>query len=778
MWFPPYNLKFNEDVSVAWNGNDFIGRGEKIYTYTNTERTGNLSFTLLIDHPSIVDYWDRSGLDAGNSGGVDNINNEENTLLRFFAGCSVLKASPQTYQERVAKPKDPSVVSGKTINDKEKPKNEDELPLNGTPNSDANVQYDKAIVCVIYYPNNYSGKDDRSGIVNAVDYLMNGVGTQKYVDDQKNAVDFPVSKQWKPTINGAASSMVRGYEVTSRNSGISVVTEKLQENYNAIKATYADTATKERKAQYLTQANGTSKITVKYGNGGTEYTLAKQIGSNALSLGAAVSPNIDKEPYEWYRRRWYYRVDKDTENQALMSPMSYLDKNSYGLNGKSAYKDIINYKEIMNSFGIDDSNKMELVSFTDMYVALEDSSYINDMLNGCYDNTNVSKIRDIKDNKDKYKIVDVKFYGHASSQGNNPSQAVNEARNDSLAYNRAMTLKKWLESKNFVDSSSATIGMINGVEQGGNKIDVDNEITKMWRSASVVIKYTKADVENAQEVNDKEMEVVELESGAEGLSNKVNTVSQIPEKVSMEGDAIYTADLLNKSARNLLDNNKNKTLEQLRRSSEEVTNGSVTERREGDVNEEEILNKTVHRYDNEGEYFKLLEKNEPFLHHLITEKVKYFDPAFHSISPEGFNARLTFLHQCTRQGSTVGASDINRGNTYNLAFGRPPVCVLRIGDFYYTKIIITSLNITYDQPQWDLNPEGIGVMPMFADIGIRFSFIGGSDLSGPIARLQNAVSFNYYANASVYDDRAERVRYDNKGNETNFKPFVYPDTER
>ena len=95
MWFPPYNLKFSEDVSVDWNGNQFIGRGEKVYTYSNTERRGNLSFTLLIDHPSLVDYWSRKNgdgieLDSVNDGGVDNKNNEENTLLRFFAGCDVL----------------------------------------------------------------------------------------------------------------------------------------------------------------------------------------------------------------------------------------------------------------------------------------------------------------------------------------------------------------------------------------------------------------------------------------------------------------------------------------------------------------------------------------------------------------------------------------------------------------------------------------------------------------------------------------------------------------
>ena len=33
MWFPPYNLKFSEQVSAQWNDNNFIGRGEPIKSY-------------------------------------------------------------------------------------------------------------------------------------------------------------------------------------------------------------------------------------------------------------------------------------------------------------------------------------------------------------------------------------------------------------------------------------------------------------------------------------------------------------------------------------------------------------------------------------------------------------------------------------------------------------------------------------------------------------------------------------------------------------------------
>ena len=102
---------------------------------------------------------------------------------------------------------------------------------------------------------------------------------------------------------------------------------------------------------------------------------------------------------------------------------------------------------------------------------------------------------------------------------------------------------------------------------------------------------------------------------------------------------------------------------------------------------------------------------------------------------------------------------------------------MRLGDFYYTKIVINNISIQYETPQWDLKPEGIGVMPMFAKVSLNFVFLGRSDLAGPISRLQNAVSFNYYANTSVYDNRAEMVQYDPDGNghEVKFKPYSYPD---
>lgn len=175
----------------------------------------------------------------------------------------------------------------------------------------------------------------------------------------------------------------------------------------------------------------------------------------------------------------------------------------------------------------------------------------------------------------------------------------------------------------------------------------------------------------------------------------------------------------------------------------------------------EILKKLVYT---ECDFFNYLEVNQPLAYQTISERIKYFHPAYHSMTPQGFNSRLTFLHQCLRQGDSIGRDGID--NWKNLAFGRPPVCILRIGDFYHTRIIIESMSLSYDKMTWDLNPEGIGVQPMFIDVSLEIKIIGGSSMTAPINRLQNALSFNYYANTEMYDGRADSVVFKDLGNDS------------
>jgi len=81
MWFPPYDLKVSEQNAARWEENSFLGRPEPIYTYQNTARSGQVSFKVVVDHPSILNLLVREHF-----GGMSD-EESENYINAFFAGC-------------------------------------------------------------------------------------------------------------------------------------------------------------------------------------------------------------------------------------------------------------------------------------------------------------------------------------------------------------------------------------------------------------------------------------------------------------------------------------------------------------------------------------------------------------------------------------------------------------------------------------------------------------------------------------------------------------------
>lgn len=440
-----------------------------------------------------------------------------------------------------------------------------------------------------------------------------------------------------------------------------------------------------------------------------------------------VTSNGKNTPKYDYEHSWGYRVDT-TDNlfdERLLKLEgqynNYTDGVSSGLNASG-------YTNSQAKIFLKDlwQKNNPIFSFAEIVAALKhdykDSKALKDVINE-------EHVKDIQ-KYIEYGISKIRVQGSASIQGNYDEGVVlnkgkdkdKDYQNDQLSKHRAETIQTWL--KNNISQKDIDFEKIEIIPRGTSQIggSIGKIDMKVQRCAVVEIEYDETISINAREGLTKYGSI----SGTSGTSG--NTV-QLNNRDGNVDNQINPKD-------NILP--------------EITVNGT---------NKFHSI-----RYDNEANFFKTLKVTDPFLHHRIVDKIKYFDPAFHSITPEGFAARLTFLQQCTRQGNTIGASDVTRQNATNLAFGRPPVCILRIGDFYYTKIIIESINITYENGngiQWDLNQEGIGVMPMYAKIEINFKFIGGSDLEGPISRLQNALSFNYYANTRVYDNRSDKVEYEN-----------------
>lgn len=639
MWFPPYDLKFNESVNVDWNSNSFIGRGEKVYTYTNTDRTATLDFTVLIDHPAIINEVRSMTAKTGNTKEAIGFDQD---ILRFFAGCG---------------PLDNGKIKNVSAEDEKKTTKAD----SNEPEETLNQEKTKKLKFYVFFPNNYSGN---------------------YNDGEEYS-----KAEWQK--EGRADGDWAQYLLMGRNIGIP-----------------------KNGGDYCGYEMGGSAISNLGEGTDNEYITTAEQTKN-WEVFSEYSGN-DKE-----KRRYYYRVDFDLR-QKLFNYDNYFDKNCFGLNIDAAevnkfYPDAdCSFIEFMLAlFYHRVKENYEKPSKYYRYAG-ENYKYLYDKLLSLYGDDNIV-------NEIIVTVDEILSSGEVKQINPVGGATIQDKKNSSiLAYRRSRCLGTYVKSMlNFdgeIDYSN-----LDDVEDLPNDKTVNSETAKAQRYASVEIVFGSPENKDANEVLDKGNNVVtEVKTGNTDNSTADNT----------GGTQIVTI----------------------------ITTTGKT------------------RYETEAEYFDKLEMKDPLIFKKLTSKYKYFDPAFHSLSPEGFNARLTFLHQCTRQGHTVSTADQNFAKTAgNLSFGRSPVCVLRIGDFFYSKVLITSMNISYENGngmQWDLNPEGAGVQPMYAHISLSLVILGGQTLDGPADRLQNAQTFNYYANTGVYDNRADRITIDSNGNLTYNDIFV------
>lgn len=670
MWFPPYDISFSENVSAKWNQNDFIGRGEAVYSYANTVRSGTLSFLMVIDHPSVVDYalWG----DSSNNGDDDV---HDTDLLRFFAGCDdtvVLNAAR------------PTPLTDEYLENIEPVPEYEEKTKN--PNNSPAQNVSEEFNFKVYFPNNYTGVWDLNYYgVSPIDYLLHGEGSNfKMNGDGVKNIGNLESNLGSEVFN---LDKRNGYEMG--DTGISEGSQNYFYTDNVLyKFSQNLKGNYENGKQCYYREDGCRKRP-----GAGSYTI------NEKSVSGDGNANTCYEFDMVNDKMKYFDNLKNT-------PLS----NTWGqaFTNASDYRDTKSTK--LNRCG--DDNFMPFFSvgcvLTGENDVLESELSGNVVSEGIKEK--IKKFKELYDNKffEGYKVR-ITVSGCASKDGHAKDSKVRNNRNIYLAYARAYVIRKWLEDNYIKPDGDRIVYNENNCEyleqDSDNKTgDVNSEGSKKTRYASVKIEL-------------------------------------FPEKETQEPTEQATTE----------------TIKEIK-DYDFVSVGKDT--RAVNRTDTEKVNKV--RYDQEYHFFKKLKRENPIVFDRLVDKLKYFDPAFHSMTPEGFNARLTFLHQCTRQGDTTTASDTNASSANNLAFGRPPFCVLRLGDFYRQMIVINSVQIDYsvsDGITWDLNQEGAGVQPLLCRVTLAFNFIGGGDMAGPVRRLQNAMSFNYYANASLYDNRADRPFY-------------------
>ncbi|MDB4326177.1 hypothetical protein N9966_00010 [bacterium] len=692
MWFPPYDITFTDNTTSNWNSEVFIGRAEPIYTYNHTERKGTLSWSIITDHPSVLNKLkDR----------------KEQELLQFFAGCgldiSEFFETTETEiietpieQEEIIIPDIEVVITPEIIPDPRKAK---EPPVKELSFYFRNARTDGAC----------KGRKCKGAVGRTIQDEIDvkyDTGTQNSISKTKKGDYLMLNEEWLEKIDSVIDFLAtpegQNWCVEFNGNCSAASTDKYNQMLSIDRAT--------RVYEYVV---GEVKKKGEAGPpppGGTLAVLneIERIGGYTAETEYYVyeENNFGLKSFGWICKDGDRRVDKRT-----------------------SYRKGIDEKKGMNSTKCSDCYSVGKANGYYPYI----SQFYKLALPGTEEELSESRWVIVSNSED---------YARDKDQDGDPLESENAdgtvtsvgIKSTTAKEDRRVTIKLFKNHKYIQNTEAA--------KNNAEKLAFINEGVDRLELAPIT------PIENTIIYNDdfigplQEGDVRSSEVGDPGFTFEGPFLAPKDEATSEE-------------AVNSVGNENIQNTE----------GGDTGENVEDEEVKTETIRRNVQKLFKECEYFEALKVEDPFVYEGIKEKIKFFQPAFHSMTPEGLNSRLTFLQQCMRQGPSLRE---NTNQTQNMAFGKPPVLVLRIGDFYYTKIIPDSLNINYEPLQWDMNPEGVGVQPMIAKVDLNFSIIGGSSLDGPIRQLQNAVSFNFFANTSVYNPRRyydpEPPKVDENGN--------------
>ncbi len=732
MWFPPYDINFTDNTTANWDSTVFLGRAEPIYTYNHTERKGTLSWTILTDHPSVLNELKKES---------------EDEIYKFFAGCGM--DITEFFDKEVEE-----IIEEETWKEIQITEEIEPLPIKPVDIPPTPEPKEPPVKELSFYYRNATsdyGKKGRSGsgvpgrtIDVEVDvnydtgtFSSDGVGQNK-ISQTKNG-DYLMLNQnnWFTTDGDETKGIDALIDFLATDEGQNWCVEfngycsaASTNNYNELLS--IDRA--ERAYQYVAK-----KVKERGETGGTGYTynatnFAKtNYGYKCLDGkdGKGVTGNISSGlPESDYYKKNLPNIDLTKCSETISA---YSNKK-----GKKGYW-WVGFNQIPTPTSEEEKSKFRwsVIANSEDGAAQTDADGLP--LESEQTTGRISVGTKSRSAKEDRRVI-LKLFRNHEYMKNNATIDNNPDEVDLLGNQpvRLDVIKPELLEVPGVPSSFE-IPTISGFNNEPLTIRVDaNGNPVVWPPP---LQITTPPTRREQRLARKEEKNKTLSADTTNINPNTSTDKIIENaneeqiKKDLEGGAI----------------------------GEDVNDAEVNENPETKTRTErqkiitqKTVKRTVQRLFRECQYFEKIKRDDPFLYETINEKITNFHPAFHSITPEGLNSRLTFLHQCMRQGPSLTEQT---NQTQNMAFGRPPILVLRIGDFYYTKIVPDSLNINYEPLQWDMNPEGVGVQPMIAKVDLNFSIIGGSSLDGPIKQLQNAVSFNFFANTSIYNPRRY---YDNQ----------------
>ena len=727
MWFPPYDLSFDESINTSWQDNTFLGRPEPIYTYTNTSRKGNLSFKIIVDHPSILNVLVDKELE--NESSNETINQ---VIDSFFAGCTKYDLYDLVKRFPMFTPSDVF-----------------EVQLLSTP------------------------EDVKTFTDTLPSSVVEQETTTGNVPPQSPIPTPPPCTEWQISVGAVTTDVTYtdcdGNLVTLTNL-TSTATTRCVKSATVPTFTVQDSA---NTATNTTQPCSTPPV----------VTATPPLATEAPD------PDPLKEVSFYFHNDY---PDPRTERIYASKPYDYWLNIYQGLKNKYLNTGGNSVPATSNDFGaalnkIIKYDDPTYVDYANQIPQAEETTYLGSYINAT--KTGVTEFFDFIDSEYAESQKFITTIGSALDAGETVSfellgsaSALNVTTyNTNLSKRRIDTVMQWMfnqKSPNgtllkqyYTTNKTLKIKMTPTGETGrliepkyaainctrDYETEANEGVVSVNAMACRRVKVVGLDISNTNSAT--QTPPASTQTSPTNNDGNTSTLDPLPPSNNSGTNTEPvtpvnpTPAFVNQTPTGNTDTNITPQSSSLKT----PPSGKILPTKRND-----LTKRLARKLLTECNYFELVKRENPMIYDGIKSKIKHFHPVFHSITPEGLNGRLTFLQQCMRPGDTIPTVSMDGNNTKliyndvtNSAFGSPPICVLRIGDFFHTKIVIDSISLKYEDGRFDLNPEGIGVQPMIADVSIGFNFIGGHGLAGPIASLQNALSFNYYANTEMYDERAE-----------------------
>ena len=694
MWFPPYNMRFTDDTNTNWTSHQFLGRPEPIYTYNNTERSGTLSWDIVVDHPSILNLLVSKEFASITDGEVDEL------LAAFWAGCleydifelariwGVFTDSDIEYFKKVI-----SDLDVRLPNDKIRKSVESSGSFQSTAIDIEGTEVETPIVLKYNL------------------FFENDIPLRKYNDKTFEVKSyneyFKVYRELAQINDTTDPSYQQNHRYERAKAGGSPVIAK-EENWIRYDQTIGSKAIEG--SRYFFEKDRETYRNICYGYEEQYDSIRKKSNLRAESFA-----NV--KGYDMYINVVAH-ASPSAPGQSLTKIKDYNDKlasRRFVSVIKWFITDVLSSEKVIcsNSEGV----KITRSNVDSLFTEIESTNYVM-IYRADYQNPGSKQeiyfSLDTSNSGLGLTTEDV-FTGQDFISNFGKPSTYNGVPYYKVAYGPKDTYYM-----------VGTYNDYNKITEGGFKVD-GVTIDKKFIGTLLNIK---------NDASGKQIRVPFTE--ADIICGNLSPQASFCRRVAINTEL------------------QKQSIEIERTPPSEEKPPLVTEAKnvQTNVTKREIAQRILGKLLTECDYFEFLSEEAPIVYDSLKQKLKYFTPAFHSMTPEGLNARLTFLQQCMRPGETIQKTQGDYScDAKNTSFGRPPVCVLRIGDFYHTKIVLNNLNISYDPLVFDLNPEGIGVQPMIAKVSVNFKYIGGQGLRRHVDELQTALSFNYYANTDVYDER-------------------------